>query len=432
MAKVMVIGGYGLIGAAIVHAARAQGHAVTALGRSKTTARRVLPDVTWHIADLRDLTDPADWAPILGGVDVVVNAAGALQDGPADHLDVVHHTAPAALFAACAAQDVRVVQISAVGVAPGADTAFLRTKAMGDAALVASGAPHVILRPGLVLSQTAYGGTALLRMLAAVPVVQPLALPEAQIQTIDMDDLTRAVNAAIAGDLSDGASLDLVAETPVALHQLVADLRQWLGFAPARRVIALPRMATSAVGRIADALGHLGWRSPLRSTAMQVLTEGVLGDPAPAAAAGLRPVDHATTLRRMPPAGVEARLHARMALLMPVVVAVLIGFWSLSGLAGLFSLQDAAGHLTSAGWSDAAAGAAVVFWSLVDVTLASGLAWRRSARVALWGMVVVPAIYVGAATVVTPWLWADPLGPLVKAIPAAVLALVALPMIEAR
>ncbi len=48
------------------------------------------------------------------------------------------------------------------------------------------------------------------------------------------------------------------------------------------------------------------------------------------------------------------------------------------------------------------------------------------------GMVLVSAGYLLAATLIVPHLWLDPLGPLVKTIPAAVLALVALAVAEER
>lgn len=430
--RVLVIGGYGLIGAAIVRAALANGHFVGALGRNEAIAMRVLAGIPWHFADLRELTTPQAWVPFLEGWDVVVNAAGALQGGPSDDLELVHHMAPAALFSACAARGIRVVQISAVGAELEAATVFQSSKARGDSALRASGAEHIILRPGLVLAPTAYGGTALLRMLAAIPAVQPLALPDAQIQTIGMDNLTFAVNKAINAELPDNVTLDLVASEPISLSTLVADLREWLGFAPARLTVDLPGLATGIVARVADMLGSVGWRSPLRSTALQVLADGVLGDPAPAAEAGLQPAGHIQCLRNMPPAGSAARLQARMLLLMPVVVFVLLAFWLASGLIGLWFADAASQVLVRGGWSAEWAMVAVVFWSLVDIVLAAGLVWRRTARLALYGMIAVPVIYISAATAFTPWLWAEPLGPLVKSIPATALALVALPMIEAR
>ncbi|MEZ5799167.1 MAG: NAD(P)H-binding protein [Paracoccaceae bacterium] len=283
---VLVLGAYGMIGRAVTRHLLERGHRVTGLGRDIREARRAFPGLDWYIHDIARMTLPADWLPYLRGIDVVVNAAGALQDGPRDDLTAVHATAIAALAEACATHGTALVQISAAGVAPEAGTQFFRSKAMGDAAVRASGARHWILRPGLVLSDTAYGGTALLRMLAAVPLVQPLALADAPIQTIGTQDLARAVAACVEGAVAPGLVADLVEDAPHPLSGIVAEMRAWLGFKPARATLPAPRWMLRLTALGADALGRLGWRSPLRGTALATLEGGVLGDPAAWRAAG--------------------------------------------------------------------------------------------------------------------------------------------------
>ena len=51
---------------------------------------------------------------------------------------------------------------------------------------------------------------------------------------------------------------------------------------------------------------------------------------------------------------------------------------------------------------------------------------------AVKGMLALTLVYLVAASILAPELWADPLGPLVKAIPALVLALVALAIWDER
>ncbi|MBY0422618.1 MAG: NAD(P)H-binding protein, partial [Parvularculaceae bacterium] len=188
--RILLIGAYGFLGAACARALHARGHEVVGLGRDVALGRRLLPEVSWLKADLRDLCASDGWKPLLAGVDAVVNAAGALQDGPRDDLRAVHVDAVRACLDAAACVGVRrFVQISAVGAAPDAATLFLRTKAEGDAAVRASALDWTILKPGLVIGRDAYGGTALLRMLAAFPVAAPLAFPEARVQTVASEDV---------------------------------------------------------------------------------------------------------------------------------------------------------------------------------------------------------------------------------------------------
>jgi len=432
MNRILVVGAYGMIGAAVTRHLLSEGHHVIGLGRSLKSGRQAFPMLDWHFHDLAQMTVPGDWLPYLREIDFVVNAAGALQDGPSDNLMAVHGTAIAALAEACALHGTGLIQISAAGVAPDASTHFMRTKAAGDAAIIRAVGAYWILRPGLVLSPTAYGGTALLRMLAAVPLVQPIAMADAPVQTIGIEDLSRAISACIRGEIAPGTVADLVEETPQSLAHLTSEIRGWLGFAPARITIRAPDWMMRLTARTADLLGHLGWRSPLRSTAVQTLSVGVLGDPAPWASLGgpaIRPLRETLAAN---PARSEDRLGAQMRLAMPFVIATLALFWALSGLMGLFRLDAAAAILGAQGWPLWVAQLSVAGWALVDIGLAAALLWRPTARRAALGMVAVSLVYLVLGTFFTPALWVDPLGPLLKILPGMMLALLAVPLLDSR
>jgi uncharacterized protein YbjT (DUF2867 family) len=405
----------------------ADGVRVTGLGRSRATAQKVLPDIDWLIQDLSDLTHAEAWATPLEGITCVVNCSGALQDGPLDDLETVHHLAIAALAQVCAARDIPLIQISAVGAAPDAPTQFMASKGRGDAAIRNSGIRYAIFRPGLVLAPHAYGGTALLRMLAAMPLVHPIALPDAQIQTVASDDIADAVCAALRGELPERFECDLVEDEAHSLHDVVAAHRHWLGFGAARITWVLPAFVTSLTAKVADGLSYLGWRSPMRSTALAVLSDGVRGEPG-----DMFPVKSLQATLRSMPATVEDRLHARLSLLMPVLVATLALFWALSGLIGFARIYAASQVLVDVGWPAALAAASVAFWSAVDLALAAAILVRRAAKQACMAMIIVSIFYLSATTVFVPHLWLDPLGPMVKVLPGIALAMVTRVALETR
>jgi uncharacterized protein YbjT (DUF2867 family) len=126
---------------------------------------------------------------VLPGIDAVINCAGILQDAPGTSVVGVHLRGPAALFRACQDAGVRrVVHLSAVGVDREAPTAFSRSKRAGDEALMALELDWVILRPSVVVGRSVYGGSALMRGLAALPLL-PVMPQTAPLQPVWLDDL---------------------------------------------------------------------------------------------------------------------------------------------------------------------------------------------------------------------------------------------------
>lgn len=427
--QVLILGAYGLIG---LEAARRLGrdHEIIALGRSRAHGERVLAGARWIGADIAALDTPEKWAPLLEGVEAVVNAAGALQDGARDNLIALQDRAIRALIAACEAKGVsRFVQISAPGAHEGASTAFLRTKAAADAALEQSKLDWIILRPGLVWARTASGGTALVRMLAAIPLVQPLMLSNARVQMVDIDDVSEAITASVEGAIHARTDADLVEPATRTLGEIVSAVRGWHGYAPARWRFEAPPWLGGLLARVADLGGWLGWRSSLRTTSLRSLEHGVTGDGAAwRAAGGAELTSFEQSLKRRP-ATRQDRMFARSQLVLPLIVVCLAGFWIASGLIGLAQADAAAGVI--AGAVDAPQ-LFVLGGAWADIALGLALLWRPWARAACFGMIALTGAYLIAGTALTPQLWADPLGPFVKTLPAAVLALVCAALLEER
>jgi uncharacterized membrane protein len=132
------------------------------------------------------------------------------------------------------------------------------------------------------------------------------------------------------------------------------------------------------------------------------------------------------------PAGVQDLWFARLYLMKPLIFAVLSLFWLASGLIALIRFDHSAAYLVDAVGSRPLAVAATLATSLTDILLGAGLLVRRFASAALVGMVALSLVYLGAATLFAPSLWADPLGPLVKVVPSIALALVALAILDER
>lgn len=426
-----MLGGYGLIGLAVSQQLVRSGHSVVGLARSARKGRAMLPQAEWIAADISTLTEAGDWADHLGGIDAVVNASGALQNGLKDNVAAVQRDAIMALIAACEQAGVsRIVQISAPGAEEASSTQFYRTKAQADNALKASSLAWTILRPGLVISPQAYGGTSLIRVLAAFPYVQPVVMSDASVQTVSVDDVAMAVCAAVNGE-HDGQDLDLVEAEAHTLSDVILQVRAWLGFAPPKVVVRMPRWLGQIVAKGADVAGWLGWRPAMRTTAMTVLDAGVQGDAGPWQARANAPLRSLPETLRHLPSTVQERLYARTQLVMPIALLMLAGFWLVSGVMGLMQHEKAVAVLAGT-MPEGISNVFVRMGSVADILIGAGLLFRPSVRWACAASIMLAAGYLIASAVFTPHLWADPLGPMVKVFPAIALALVVSALVEAR
>ncbi|HEX7947376.1 MAG TPA: DoxX-like family protein, partial [Phenylobacterium sp.] len=199
---------------------------------------------------------------------------------------------------------------------------------------------------------------------------------------------------------------------------------------PAAPAPSLPAGVGTLISAGADLLGWLGWRSPLRSTSMRVIRDGVTGDAAQAAQVLGRPAKSLPETLAAMPAGVQERWFARMWLLKAPVVAVLSGFWIASGAITLVDPVRAVA--AGAAYGAAPPEGAVIAGAVLDIALGLAVLVRPTARAALAGMILTSLGYLAAGTVLAPGLWLDPLGPLVKVLPAILLAVVALAILDDR
>ncbi|MBP1873854.1 uncharacterized protein YbjT (DUF2867 family) [Ensifer adhaerens] len=410
--KILILGATGFIGSAILDRLKSDRHAVTGLGRNVGRARLRMPDAQWLSTDLATMRTPEDWQPLVAGHDVVVNCAGALQDGLSDDVAATQEAAMLALYVAAKNKpSMRIVQISAPRGGAGAERAFLATKFRADDALAASSISHVILRPTLVLGRNAHGGSALIRAFAALPLAIPLVHSDARVETVALSDVTEAVSAAVADLLPDRSDLVLGNSERLTLGELVALHRGWLGL-PAARIVALPAAFAAPAGFVAVMAGGVG-AAPDQGNRAAI------------------PLLSARQTLSANPAGVQDLWFARLYLLKPLMITGLSAFWLLSGLIPLLDLDAARQHFLRF-MGEGPATALTLLTCLADIVLGIAVLVRPYAKRALVGMLALTAAYLVSATLVEPQLWADPLGPLVKVLPSILLSLATLAILDER
>lgn len=412
---VLILGADGFIGRHIAFAARRAGWQVTAHARNPAALRHMGFDTLR--ADLSDPAthDPAFWQPMLAGGAHVINAAGLLN-GTEAAMYAVHVAAPVAVYAALA-PEARGVLISAIGIE--ADTPFARHRRDGEAA-----APETvtILRPGLVLGQTSYGGSSLARALAALPLVTPVVGKGDQpFNPIHADDLAAIALHCLEHPPGAGAHVVGGPET-LTQKQMLQRLRGWMGLRPAV-TLAIPRPLARALGSLGDAM-RLG---PISRSAVDQLSHGVhaphgLPD-------GPQPRAFGDILHAQP-CGTQDLWHARLYLMRPLLRLVLAALWLASGVLGLILPSAQFLPLVPDTLPDTALILMARAGGLADLAIAAAL--LRGWRPRLMGGVQIAMIgvYTLAFTALNPALWLLPLGGLLKNVP--LLALIAVAAIVER
>ena len=431
--RILILGAYGFIGSEISRSVVKAGHDVTGLGRDIGYGRRILPDIDWIKADLKNFSSAADWAEIVSGFEVVINASGILQSGPSDDVGQTQNTAIRSCADACVSAKVhQLIQISAVGSTENAQSDFMQSKASADQYVLATDMNSVVLRPGLVIGRNSYGGSEFLRGTASLPWVTPKLFPDTTIQCVAMSDLVDAVSISIADPENFRGSYDLVEEQGQNLASIIDAHRNWLGAPKSKIQIAVPIFIVALLSRCADMLSWLGWRSPLRSNAISALRGGVNGDAASTKTLlGRAPLSLDEALLQYP-AGKQDRLHAGLTFISPILLLSLFLMWTGSGIIGFLEASKAATLLTNAGMTETAARTAVYSGSVIDIVLGLALLIRPFARFSILGMIAMTGSYLIGASIITPHLWLDPLAPLLKTLPAVGLCLACLGLTDKR
>lgn len=133
------------------------------------------------------------------------------------------------------------------------------------------------------------------------------------------------------------------------------------------------------------------------------------------------------------PASVQERWFARLYLLKALVFGMLAVFWIATGVVSLGPGWERGVQLvTEGGVSETLAKLAVFSGGLADVVIGMMIAVRPAARLGLYAAFLISIAYAIIGAILVPWMWLDPLGPMLKIGPIMVLNLVALAILEDR
>jgi len=221
---VLLFGGDGFVGTHLAQELLARGARLRIASRHIERAFRVKP--LGNLGSVQfvraDLCRTEHHAGLVAGVDAVVNLVGAF----AGDLDRLHVKAPGALAAAAQAAGVSAfVQVSANGADADSGVDYARTKAEGEAAVLAAFPRATVVRPSVIFGPDDKFVNMFAGLIAGLPVL-PVFAPEAKLQPVFVDDVACAIaNALGAPGTFGGKTFELVgpeALTVLALNEKIA------------------------------------------------------------------------------------------------------------------------------------------------------------------------------------------------------------------
>lgn len=240
---ILVIGGSGFVGSAIVSKLAALGSRVVVPTRRRERAKHLilLPTVDVVQADVRDDTVLAG---LVAGKDVVINLAGILHGDNArpygKRFAAAHVELPRRIAAACASAGVpRLLHMSALGVGPDAPSMYLRSKAAGEDAVrdCADGCAWTIFRPSVIFGRD----DRFINLFALIQRFLPVMAvggADAHLQPVHVEDVASAFVNAIDTRATFGGVFELAGPKQYSLREIIAFAGQASGHP--RPVIGLP------------------------------------------------------------------------------------------------------------------------------------------------------------------------------------------------
>lgn len=250
--RILVIGGTGFVGQAVIGRLVAAGHEVYLPTRQPARAREllVLPTVTVIQADIHD---DAILQSLIKDCDAVINLPGILHSRPGQpygpDFDLVHVQLPRRVAQACRQYGIkRMVHVSALGADINGPSQYLRSKAAGEIAIAEAlagqdQATYTILRPSVIFGPRDHFMNMFATLARYFPVL-PMAGAGAHMQPVYVGDVAQAISHVLTEPACAGRTYPLAGPRVYTLGELVRLASLWSGHP--RKVVELPM----AIGRL--------------------------------------------------------------------------------------------------------------------------------------------------------------------------------------
>lgn len=235
---ITVFGGSGFIGRHVVRALATRGYRVRVAVRRPDLAGFLQPlgTVGQVMPVQANLRYPESVAAAVRGSDAVINLVGILQEGGRQTFSAVQANGARIIAETCAAQGItRLVQMSAIGAAREARSAYGRSKAEGEAAALSLVPSAVVLRPSIVFGPEDSFFNRFASLARMLPVLPLIGGGETRFQPVFVGDVAEVVARAVDGTVPGGRIYELGGPEVKSFKELLTYICEITG---RRRVLA--------------------------------------------------------------------------------------------------------------------------------------------------------------------------------------------------
>jgi uncharacterized protein YbjT (DUF2867 family) len=282
--NVLITGGTGFVGQAVVRHLRQAGHRPIVLARrpNAAAARTLAEEHDARIVS-GNLLEPETLPAALADCDAIVHLVGIISEVGVQTFENVHVNATGALIEAARNSRVRrFIHMSALGTRPNAISRYHQTKYAAEQLVRQGPVPWTIFRPSLIYGPGDAFVNLFVRIARFSPVLPVIGDGRARFQPVSVEVVARAFALALTEPGAEGGTFDLCGADSLTLPELVETILRVTG---RRRVkIPLPFALARIQAALLEVLVPLLLRRapPLNRDQIIMLEEGNVGDGQPA------------------------------------------------------------------------------------------------------------------------------------------------------
>lgn len=233
---VTIFGGSGFLGRYVVRALAKRGYRILVATRRPDLAGHLQPlGVVGQIHAVQaNLRYPDSIRHAAAKADHVINLVGILQESGRQTFQSLQEDGPR-LIAEAAHRDARVIHVSAIGADAASESLYARSKAAGEAGLLAARPDATVMRPSVLFGPGDSFFNRFAGLARSLPVL-PLAGADTRFQPVYAGDVAEAIAKAVDGDVPGGRIYELGGPEVRSLRELV----EYVLSATGRRRAILP------------------------------------------------------------------------------------------------------------------------------------------------------------------------------------------------